>query len=80
MPEREPRKWTLQPPPTLPAITDGPVIGTMEQPIRVMELDRERVVPIIEQAQHEWATHFAAGGTRPLSDFVFDALIGGDET
>lgn len=41
--------------------------------------DRDRMLPIIKQAQHEWATHFAAGGTRPLSDFVFDALTGNDE-
>lgn len=55
-------------------IVDGPELDFSDVPIRVVEWDRRRVVPIIKQAQHEWATHFAAGGTRPLSDFVFDAI------
>lgn len=57
-------------------ITDGKRLNQGEQ-VRVVELDRGRVVPIIERTlmDHERSTDY-----RLTAEDVFDEIIGGDET
>lgn len=51
-------------------------INLSQPACRVVEWDRERVVPIIEQLADYWD----AGDPHELAEAVFDALNGNDET
>lgn len=69
-----PRTWTLH----LSLADDSPRQATAGGiPVRVVEWDRGRVVPIIEQAV--WKAHQSMLPTDSIAEAVFDALNEADD-